>query len=122
GLDERILLVRHPRPHRLGQALSPLTRQADHPGHLLLRPESKGSANHPHWRVSARITDNVSWPFSGGSPSMVSPNASISLEASASRSGSCCRAASIVWYRPMYRARPSSDPLLWWVSFHSKRS
>src|SRR5712691_2215915 len=48
GLDERILLVRHPRPHRLGQALSPLTRQDDHTVHLLLRTrEQRLGKPHP---------------------------------------------------------------------------
>jgi hypothetical protein len=42
GLDERILLVRHPRPHRLAQALSPLTREDDHPVHLLFRTREQG--------------------------------------------------------------------------------
>src|SRR6266404_805342 len=47
GLDERILLVRHPRPHRLGQALSPLTRQDDQPAHLRLRTGEQGLGK-PH--------------------------------------------------------------------------
>src|SRR6266567_3113157 len=46
--DERILLVRHPPPHGLGQAVSPLTGQDDQTLHLLRRTRQQGlSKPHP---------------------------------------------------------------------------
>ena len=40
--------------------------------------ESKGSANHTRLPISSRTTYNVSWPFSGCKPSIVSTNDAIS--------------------------------------------
>src|SRR5215471_12533195 len=62
-LDKGILLIGHPPPNRLtsGVAL-----------------ESKDSANHTRLLMSSRTTYNVSWPFSGCKPSIVSTNDEIS--------------------------------------------
>src|SRR5712692_884663 len=48
GRDEGILLLRHPHPDRLVQALGPLTGQDDQPAHLLCRTREQGlSKPHP---------------------------------------------------------------------------
>jgi hypothetical protein len=58
--------------------------------------DHQGSANHPRVRLNSRTTYTVAWPFAGGRPSIVSTKEPISREASASSSGSGCRAARLV--------------------------
>ena len=72
--------------------------------------------------MRSRTTYNVSGPFAGGNPSIVSTSDAISRETSASRAGSCCLAASIVWYRPIECVMASSDNRIWGVSCHAARS